>query len=229
MDGMVIARLESHGHTFEVIIEADAVQNIRDGTEENILERMPEESVFKDAKKGARAPVEAVAQVFDTEDISEIVRTIVCKGDVQLTTEQRREMMEEKRRQVIATIARDAMNPQTKTPHPPQRIELAMEEAGVHIDPFKSVSVQVNEVVELLRPLIPISFEKVRMAVKLTAVDYGRCYGDIKSFGRITNEEWLGDGSWVGVVEIPGGVQTDFVAKLGERTKGAAETKLLNK
>ncbi len=227
MDGMVIARLESHGHGFEVIVEADAVEDIREGKEKNILDRLPEETIFKDARKGERASDETVKEVFENEDMASIVRKIVTTGQVQLTTEQRRQMMEDKRKQVIAQIARDAMNPQTKTPHPPQRIELAMKEANVHIDPFKPVNVQVVEVVELLRPLLPISFEKIKMAVKVAATDYGRCYGDIKSFGKITREEWQPDGSWVGIVEIPGGVQTDFMSKLGEKTKGTAETKII--
>ena len=63
----------------------------------------------------------------------------------------------------------------------PQRIENAMNEAGVHIDPIKSVNGQVREVVEALRPLLPISFEKVRVAVKLQASDQGKCFGDMKT------------------------------------------------
>ena len=43
-------------------------------------------------------------------------------------------MQEEKRLMVIATITREAINPQTKLPHPARRIEIAMEEAKVRID-----------------------------------------------------------------------------------------------
>ena len=227
MDGMVIARLESHGNTFEIIVEADAVDGIKTGKIEDILKHMPEDTIFKDAKKGERAPDDSIKTVFDTDNIAQIAQKIIAKGQVQLTTEQRKQMTEEERKQVIAMISREVINPQNKMPHPPQRIELAMDEAGVHIDPFKSVNIQMKEVVDALRPLLPISFEKVRMAVKVSAVDYGRCYGDIKEFGNIIREEWQSDGSWIGVVEMPGGAQTDFMSKIGEKTKGTAEIKVV--
>jgi ribosome maturation protein SDO1 len=226
MDGMVIARLESHGHNFEIILESDSVNDIKEG-KAKILEHMPSEVIFSDSKKGKKASTEIMMKVFETEDVAEIALKILDKGQVQLTTEQRREMLEEKRRQIIAAIVRDSMNPQTKTPHPPQRIENAMEEAGVHIDPLKPVSVQVKEVVDALRPYLPISFEKVQLAIKLQATDYGKCFGDIKALTKILKDEWQKDGSWIGVVELPAGVQEELFNKLNEKTKGSVEIKIL--
>ena len=51
MDGMVIARLESHGQTFEIIVEADHVDDIRTGVVTNVLEHMPSEAIFTDSRK----------------------------------------------------------------------------------------------------------------------------------------------------------------------------------
>jgi ribosome maturation protein SDO1 len=136
-------------------------------------------------------------------------------------------MQEEKRLQIIAIIAREAMNPQTKTPHPATRIEAAIAEAGIHIDPMKPVSMQVKEIVQALKAIIPISFDKMRLAIKLQGVDYGKCYGDIKAMGTVSKEEWGPDGSWMGVVEIPAGLQQDLFDKLNEKTKGNLESKIL--
>ena len=134
---------------------------------------------------------------------------------------------ENKRKQIVASIVRNAINPQTGTPHPAQRIELAMEEAKVHIDPFKPVDIQVQGVLDKLRPIIPIRFEKLKIAVKLSAENYGRSYGDITGFGKILKDEWLTDGSWVGLVEIPAGLQSEFYDKLNKKTKGDVETKIV--
>jgi ribosome maturation protein SDO1 len=119
------------------------------------------------------------------------------------------------------------MNPQTGAPHPPARIETAMEEARVHIDPFKPVEAQVPMVMDALRPLIPIRFDKVRMAVRVSGENYGRCYEDFKHFGKIMKEEWQKDGSWIGVVEMPAGLQTEFLEKISNKTHGEAETKII--
>src|SRR5437879_2765496 len=134
----------------------------------------------------------------------------MSKGESQLTTEQRREMQEQKRKQIVQYIAQNAINPQTNTPHPPQRIEIAMEEAKVHVDPFKPVEEQVKEVLDALRPLIPIRFEKARIAVRLTGEDAAKSYGDIKAFGTILKEEGLPNGAWVGVGEMRAGMWSEL-------------------
>ena len=223
----VIARIEKAGERFEVLVKPDAVQKIRDGKEVRVLENLAIDQIFRDAHKGSKASEEKMQEFFGTTEPLEVAREIIKRGEIQLTTEQRREMQEAKRRQIIQYIAANAINPQTGTPHPPQRIEIAMDEAKVHIDPFKAVQEQVKEILGALRPLIPIRFEKARIAVRLTAEDSAKCYGDIKAFGTILREEWQANGSWVGVVEMPAGMQTEFLERLNARTKGNVEAKIL--
>ncbi len=228
LDDAVIARLESHGERFEILIDPDVVEKVHAGAVEDILPFMAAEEIFKDAHKGDRASEEAIKKVFGTTDINEVALHIVKKGDVQLTTEQRRKMQGDKRRQIVAEIARNAINPQTKTPHPPSRIETAMEEARIHVDPFKPAEQQVQTVLNALKPIIPIRFEKVRMALHASGEIYGKIYGDVVSYGTIIKEEWQPDGSWVGIVEMPAGVQVEFLDHIGKKSKGEIETKILN-
>jgi len=223
----VIARIERSGERFEVIVKPEAVQKLRDGKEVNVLENLAIDEIFRDARKGSKASEEKMEEFFGTTEPVQVAREIIKRGEIQLTTEQRREMQEAKRRQVIHYIAANAINPQTGTPHPPQRIENAMEEAKVHVDPFKPVQEQVKDVLDALRPLIPIRFEKARIAVRLTAEDSAKCYGDIKAFGTILREEWQPNGSWIGVVEMPAGMQTEFLERLNAKTKGNVEAKIL--
>jgi ribosome maturation protein SDO1 len=136
-------------------------------------------------------------------------------------------MQEDKRRMIVAKITREAINPQTKLPHPARRIEIAMEEAKIRVDPFKSVDEQVNITLKAIRRLIPINLEKVKVAIRIPGEDSGKAYGIISEFGKIMKEEWQQDGSWVAIVEIPGGMQENFYQKLSEITHGKVETKLL--
>ena len=227
LDDAVVARLESHGETFEILLDPRIVRYLRDGKEVDITEHLAVDAVFKNASKGTHPAEDKVKEVFGTADINEIARKIVSKGDIQVTAEQRKEMLEAKRNRIVAYISRNAINPQTKTPHPPARIELALNEAKFHVDPFKSVESQVEEAMHLLRPLLPIKFEKSRVAVKLRADDYGKCFDDLVHFGIVEREEWQPDGSWIGLMEIPAGVITEMTAKLNDRTKGHANVKLL--
>src|SRR2546430_1787289 len=164
----VIARIEKAGEKFEVLVKPDAVQRIRDGKEVDLLRELAIDEIFKDAHKGSKASEEKMMEFFGTTEPLAVAKQIVQRGEIQLTTEQRRQMLEAKRKQIVQYIAANAINPQTAAPHPPQRIENAMEEAKVHIDPFKPVEEQVKEVLDALRPCIPTRFEKVRSAWKLS-------------------------------------------------------------
>jgi len=222
----VIARLESHGERFEIIVSPDAIERIRAGNPLD-MEDLASEFIFSDAKKGNKASEDTMEEVFKTNSIEEIAKIIILKGDVQLTTEQRHEMQDRKRKQIIDKIVRNAMDPQTKTPHPRQRIERAMEEAGVHIDPFKTVSDQVKLIVDAIRPILPLSMEQIKISVKIPAEYVGKAYGVVRGIGSLEQEDWLSDGSWSGVIRLPAGMQTDFYDKLNDITKGNVDTRIL--
>jgi ribosome maturation protein SDO1 len=227
LDEAVIARLKKGEEHFEVLVDPDAASDLIDGKEVNILQNLAIDAIFKDSKKGTRASSDALKKSFGTDNIEEIAKMIILKGDIQLTTEQRHRMQKNKRNRIIDIIVRNAMDPKTKSPHPRQRIELAMDQAGVHIDPFKSVNEQVKVVIDALRPLIPISIEQVRISVKIPAQFIGRAYGVARNFGVLEREDWQSDGSWIGIVRLAAGMQTDFYDKLNEVTKGNVSTKIL--
>jgi len=229
LEDAIIARYEHGGHRFEILVDPNIIDDVKSGKVENVVDYMVIDEIFKDAHKGDRASEELIKEVFGTTDVNQVAKEIIKKGQVQLTTEQRRKMLEEKKKRIIAEIARNAINPQTGAPHPPQRIELAMEEAKVHIDPLKSVEEQVPLVLKALRPIIPIRFEKVKIAVKVSGDMYGKIYGDLSKSGTIIQEEWQKDGSWIGVVEIPAGIQGEFLDMLNKKTHGNVQTKILRR
>ena len=223
----LIARYESKGHRFEVLIDQKLVDLVKSGKSVNVSEYMATDMVFKDSSKGDRASEEVIREVFGTEDFQTVVMEIVKKGQVQLTTEQRRKMLEEKRRQVVEIIARESMNPQSGTPHPPQRIEKAMEEARVRVDPFKSAEEQVNDVLKAIRVLLPIRFEHVKMEIEVPGTEYGKIYAEMAKLGQIQKEDWKNNGNYNAIVEIPAGVQDQLYDFLNKRTKGNVNIKLI--
>lgn len=231
LDDAVIARYETTGERFEVLVDPKMVWKIRNNEDLdenfNILDHLVIDTVFKDSNKGIRASTESMMKIFSNIETPKIALDIITKGEIQLTTEQRKTMMENKRKQIIAVIAKNAINPKTKTPHPPQRIELAIAEAKVSIDPFKPADAQVQDILKKLQPIIPIRFEMLVLAIRLSGDDYGKSYGDIKNFGKITKEEWQKDGTWIGLLELPAGMQTDFFDKINSKTKGNAEIKVI--
>jgi ribosome maturation protein SDO1 len=227
LDDAVIARLQKGEDHFEILVDPHLAEQIIEGKDVVVSSALAIDSIFTDSKKGTHASHESIQKHFGTEEIEQVAREIIVKGEIQLTTEQRHEMQEKKRKRVVDVIVRNAMDPQTKTPHPRQRIELAMKEAGIHIDPFKPVDQQVKLVVETIRTIIPLSIDQIRISVKIPPEFAGKAYGTVRNFGVLEREEWQSDGSWIGILRLPAGMQTDFYDRINDLTKGNVETKIL--
>jgi ribosome maturation protein SDO1 len=228
LDRAVVARLESHGEKFEILVDPDMAVRYRQGERFDIEDIVAALSVFENSSRGTRASDESLNRVFHTTDFPVVAERIIRKGEIHLTAEQRRNLIADKKKQVITFIARNAINPQTDLPHPPQRIEMAMDEARVNIDLYKSLDELVKETVKALRPLLPIKFEEVRIAVKVPPDYASKSYGEIQSAAHMEREEWQKDGSWICIVRIPAGIQGEFYDLINRITKGQGEVRILN-
>jgi ribosome maturation protein SDO1 len=227
LDNAVTARLKKGSKEFEILVDPEGGLAFKRGEITDISKILAVECIFENASRGDRIAESDIAAAFQTGDVLKIAAVILEQGELQLTKEQRKRFLEEKRRLVVTFIAQNAINPQTMAPHPPQRIEIAMEEAKVNIDPMKSVDELVTITMKAIRPLIPIRFEEVNVAVKIPALYAPKAFGDVSNFGKMVKNGWQSDGSWIAVIRIPAGMQTDFYALLNHLTKGEAETKLL--
>jgi len=228
LEKSVLARIEIKGEKFEIYVDPNLALDFRLGKKTDFANVMVVEEVFSDAKKGERQSADKLKKFFGTEDMLEVGKKIVKDGDVPITTEQRKRMIEEKRKQVIAILARESIDPRTGAPHPPQRIEKALDEVRVNIDPFKPAEAQINEALSALRPILPMKFEHARFAVKVPSDVAQKVYGALKSY-HIQQEEWAGDGSLVVAVEMPAGLQSEFFDRINKLTAGRAQIKELKK
>lgn len=227
VDQAIIARLKTHGQDFEILVDCANALALREGRNIDMHEVLAAMKIFSDAKKGLNASETAMKQIFGTNDVWEVAKTIIQKGEIQLTQEYREKIREDKRKQIITIIHRNGVDPKTHLPHPPQRIENAFVEAKFHVDEFKSVQEQVQEALKKLRPILPIKFEVKEVAFKIAPEYAPKCYSTVKSFGTILREEWQGNGYWVAVVELPGGMENDLYDKLNKICHGNVESKVL--
>ena len=219
IDDAVIARIEKHGHKFEVLVDPDIAMDLKHKKEINFSDLLADDKVFKDSRKGDEQSPELLIEVFGTSDINEVATKIIETGDVQLTTEQRKHFLVKKKAEVINLIVMNAVDPQTKTPHPPQRIENAMEQAKVHVDAFKSADEQLEGIIDAIKRIIPVSIEKIKFAIKIPAIHAGKCSSIIHKF-TVKKEQWLNDGSLAAEFELPVGMQQDLLGQLNSATHG---------
>ena len=222
-----VARLTHEGEHFEILVKPQPALSYRLGKITSISEVLVTDTVFTDSNKGLKPSEDNLSKVFGTTDPLKIASIILKKGTLQLTTEQRKQLIEEKRKRIISFISRQCVDPKTNLPHPPIRIEQAMGQMHYSIDPHKEVEEQAKEIVKLLRPILPLKMEKVSVAIRIPPEHAGKVYGTVKGFGAIKREEWRADGSWSAVVELPAGLYGPFLEKLGDMTRGKLEAKMV--
>jgi len=222
-----VARITHDGERFEILVKPQPAFSYRLGKTTSISEVLVTETIFTDAGKGLRASEDKLQKAFRTTDPTKIAEIILKKGTLQLTTEQRRQLVEDKRKKIVSFISRQCIDPKTNLPHPPLRIEQAMEQIHFSIDPFSEVEEQAREIIKLLRPVLPLKMEQVSVAVRIPPEYTSKVYGTVKGFGTIKREQWQADGSWSATVEMPAGLYGPFLEKLGKITRGNLEAKLI--
>ena len=79
--------------------------DFKTGARKDLANVLMADEVFKDANKGERQTGAALKKAFGTDNVEEIAKIIFRDGELQLTTDQRRKMLEEKKAKVIALIA----------------------------------------------------------------------------------------------------------------------------
>ncbi|MDQ4074466.1 MAG: ribosome assembly factor SBDS, partial [Thermoproteota archaeon] len=134
---ITVAKLVVGSDRFEILVKPDPALEYKMGKRTDLSSILVSDEVYSDANKGSRVSVDKLNKHFKTTDYTEIAKQILLKGELSLTTDQRRKMVEEKKRQIIQYINKNFIDPKTKLPHPIQRIENALEDIRVTIDPFK--------------------------------------------------------------------------------------------
>ncbi len=226
VEDSVIARISKAGLKFEILVDPEKVLEFKRGKQISIEELLAVNEIFEDARKGDRVSSEDLKKVFNTDNVLKVAEIIIKEGQFQLTTEQRKKLIEEKKKQIANIISKQGIDPRTKVPHPPQRILEAMKKAGVNIDPFKPAKEQVKPIVEKLQEIMPISFEMVKIAIKVPIEYSGKVNSVIREFAEVENQEWK-TSFWFALIKIPGGMQGDLYDKLNKLTAGKVEIKVI--
>lgn len=217
----------SDGQKLEILVEPDLGKKLKvEGQEVETKRLLFVQEVFSDADKGDRASSEELEQAVGETQILAAAEKIAEKGTMQLTTEQKAEIREKKRRKLVERITRNAKNPRTGNPHPRKRVENALDETSLDIEADSNLDKKFDEAVDLLRPVMPISLENKKVALKIPAEESGPAYDKLQQTGAVENEKW-GDGSLKVVLEMPAGALQQTIEEVQEACGGSAQVKEL--
>ncbi len=226
VDKVTVIRYTFEGEKFEILVKPDPALEYRLGKRKDISSILVSDEIYSNSNKGTRASTEKLQKAFKTTDPTAIIERIVQKGDLNLTTDQRRKMTSEKQKQVVEYIAKTYVDPKSHLPHPPLRIQQAMDDGRVSIDPHKTVEDQVKDIVEKLRSIIPLKSENLTLEIIVPAQYAAQSYSVLKSTGTLKKEEWQSNGSLKAILEIPAAARPNVIDRLGSITKGTASVEV---
>ncbi|HEU5447010.1 MAG TPA: ribosome assembly factor SBDS [Nitrososphaeraceae archaeon] len=223
VDKFTIVRLSAGNEKFEILVKPDPALEYKLGKKMDISNIMISDEIYSDANKGTRSSTEKLMKQFKTTDQLEIAKQIMARGDLNMNTDQRRKMIEEKKRQIVEYINKNFVDPKTHMPHPVSRINAVLDEARLAIDPFKRLDDQIKNIIEPLRKVLPLKSEILELNVTVPAQFSGQSFSVFKSIGEIKSEQWLADGSLQVVLNLNAGMKSSFLDRIGTATKGSAQ------
>lgn len=228
LEKSIVVRYYHREKKFEILIDPDAALNFRRGKQIDLRTALAYPAIYRDVRKAEVVSREELQQVFGTTDVFKVAQEILKRGEIQITTEQKRKMIEERKKQIAEIISKRCVNPQNNLPHPPSRILNAMEQAGINIDPFLDAELQVNKVMKEIKTILPLSSGKVLIELKIPP-QFSNIYSNIKNICEIKKEEWLNDGSLLLNIEILAGLQSELLSRIASLTKGNFQSKIIGR
>ena len=227
MVDVTVVRYSFEGEKFEILVKPDPALDYKLGKKKDVSAVLVSDEIYTDSGKGTKPGNEKLLKAFKTEDQAEIAQIILQKGVLNLTTDQRRKMIDEKKKQIVQFIVKTYVDPKSHLPHPPIRVEQAMKDARVSVDPQKSVDEQMQDIVEKLRSIIALKSENLQLEIIIPAQYASQSYAVLKSVGSLKNEEWQNNGSLKAILEIPAAARPNVIDKLGSITKGSASVEVI--
>ncbi|PIN77913.1 ribosome assembly factor SBDS [Candidatus Woesearchaeota archaeon CG10_big_fil_rev_8_21_14_0_10_34_12] len=210
------ARLRIKGKDFEILVDLDKALAFKRG-QGSLAGVVLTQCVFYDLKKGLKVSEKDLNEFFGTTELEKAAEKIIKQGELEIPSEMRNKEREEKIKQVVDFLSRNALDPKTGNPHTVTRIKIAIDESGVNIE-NRPIEQQMSRILEKLKLVLPIRIVSKKLRVKISAVHTGKAYGLLKEYAE--KEEWLGDGSFECVINVPVGLEMDFYDKLNSVTHG---------
>jgi len=224
---LTVVRLNIEGEKFELLVKPDPALDFKMGKNITISSILASDEIYADANKGTRISDEKLMKHFKTTDPTDIAKMILERGELNVTTEQRKRLVKDKRKQIVQIISKSCVDPKTHLPHPATRIENAIDEARVVIDPSIRAEEQTKKIIDELRPILPLKAEQLKLSIITPPQFAAQSYSVLKNMSSMLEEEWMADGSLKAIVEIPAAMQSTLMDRLGSVTKGSAEVRVI--
>lgn len=214
-----IVKFKADKQNFEVACKPGAVLKYRQGKLGSLDNVILTDVVFKNFSKADRAKNTELIAAFGTDNMMECIKQIVERGEFQLSAGERKEKQVQKKNEIVTYIHKYYIDPRSKLPHPVARIESALEELKVNIDPDAPADRQALEFVKKLLGKLPLKRSEMGATLTIPHQYVAQCASLLRARVSISKENYTTNGCSY-VVSMAPGDYDKLLADLNKITKG---------
>lgn len=196
--------------------------------EKDIDEVLQSHSVFTNVSKGQVAKKEDLVKIFSKDDVTEICKEILEKGELQVSDKERSSQLDALFKDIATTVADKCINPETKRPYPVSIIEKAMKDAHYSVKPNRNAKQQALDVIPLLKETMPLERAQMRVRITLSGKEARKIRDKITALTSSNEQEEWNGGTVVMVSLIDPGQFRVLDAIVSQETRGNGQMELVN-
>ncbi|XP_077422899.1 ribosome maturation protein SBDS [Vanacampus margaritifer] len=189
LTNVAVVRIKKGGKRYEIACYKNKVVSWRSGAEKDLDEVLQTNSVFVNVSKGQVAKKDDLCKAFGTDDLTEICKQILAKGELQVSDKERQCQLETMFRDIATIVADKCVNPDTKRPYTVNLIERGMKDIHYSVKANKSTKQQALEVIRQLKESMQIQRAHMRLRLLLPGKEAKRLKEKIKPFMQVVESE----------------------------------------
>eukprot|EP00911_Craspedida_sp_UC1_P001173 UC1_evm1s883 len=145
LTNVAVVRHKKGGKRFEIACFKNKVVSWRDKVEKDIDEVLQTHTIFTNVTKGTVAKRADLVRAYGTEEEEEIARTILAKGELQVSQGERTAKLADTFREIATVVSDKCVNPDSKRPYTTEQIMRAMKDLHFSVKPTQGPKQQALE------------------------------------------------------------------------------------
>mmetsp|Transcript_5090 Transcript_5090/g.9291 ORF Transcript_5090/g.9291 Transcript_5090/m.9291 type:complete len:253 (-) Transcript_5090:66-824(-) len=230
LTNVVVVRLKKKGYRFEIACYPNKVVSWRNKTETDLDEVLQIEQVFSNVSKGVLAPSKQLQEAFGTEDIPTVVKVILEKGEVQVSSKERQHTHDQIFQEIATIVSEKCVDPSTKRPFTAGMIERAMRDTLHYaVVPNKSSKQQALDVINKLKEHMEIERAQMEVLITLPGKTAKAVVKDkVHPLVAKTVQENYGSSHYTATCYIDPGQYRNLEQVITEETRGQGTIEIIN-
>ncbi|VVC36393.1 Ribosome maturation protein Sdo1/SBDS,Ribosome maturation protein SBDS, N-terminal,Ribosome maturation [Cinara cedri] len=190
LTNVAVVRMKINGKRFEIACYRNKVISWRNGIEKDIDKVLQTHSVFTNVSEGQVAKKEDLQKVFNTDNLTDICKHILVKGELQISDEVRSAQLYAPLKDIATIVAGQCVNPETRRPYSITVIEKAMKDVHYSVKPNMNDQQQALEAIRLIRAVLPLE-RAMKLKIQYSNIRFDQLWDKVLIFGStIYSIQW---------------------------------------